>query len=189
MKASGIRYCFGFTCTTITVLVCALSDFAFAREIALTSRLRPLAALAQRVVRPQGVAVNPNALAISAIPDQVTGEATPTPPIPFTLTASQGRAAGLQLAGLSSNPALIPNENIIFVGNGANRTLILFPVPRQIGTAGITVSLTNAVAAAIQQTFSLTVTGRPPVMVVQPVFEISRSTRKPKLLAVSSGAA
>lgn len=173
MKSSGSRSRFGITGTLITFQVCAAADLTLAFDLAFASRIRPWAALAERAVRPQGIPVNPNSVSLSPIPDQFTGEGSPTPLIPFTLIVAPGSAANLQLAALSSNPTLIPNQNVIFGGNETNRTVVLFPEPRQIGTARITVTLTNGAIGLIPQTFSLTVTGRPPSVLVQPVSQMT----------------
>ncbi|MBK8433718.1 MAG: hypothetical protein IPL28_21625 [Chloroflexi bacterium] len=57
----------------------------------------------------------------------------------------------------SGNPTLIPHNNIIISGNGANRTLKLVPLFHQFGTSIITVTVSDGLEQATQ-TFLATVT-------------------------------
>ena len=53
---------------------------------------------------------------ISSIPDQTIVQNSSTGPIPFTVGDAETPAANLQLSAASSNPGLIPNQNIVFGG-------------------------------------------------------------------------
>ncbi|MEY4385611.1 MAG: hypothetical protein RLY20_894, partial [Verrucomicrobiota bacterium] len=72
---------------------------------------------------------------ISAISDQVTTIDTPTAAIPFTISDLETAPSSLVLTALSSNPTLIPTNNIAFGGSGSNRTVTLAPASGQFGAA------------------------------------------------------
>jgi hypothetical protein len=87
-----------------------------------------------------------SAVPISALSDLTLGTNTSSAPIAFSygdLGATPG--AALSVFATSSNPALIPNGNLLLGGSGVNRTLTLTPVPGQGGTSQITVSVTDGV--------------------------------------------
>ncbi len=68
---------------------------------------------------------------ISAIVDQDPPRNSPTPAIPFTVSDAETDATNLTLYATSSNPALLPTNNIIFGGSGSNRTVTLTPPARR----------------------------------------------------------
>ena len=78
-------------------------------------------------------------------------------PIAFTVGDVDTAAASLTLAGVSSNPALLPDANIVFGGSGANRTVTLTPLAGQIGISTVTVTVTDGALSATD-TLVLTVT-------------------------------
>ncbi len=80
---------------------------------------------------------------ISNIPDQTIPQNGSTGPIPFTVGDVQVAPANLQLSGVSSNLGLIPNQNIVFGGSGANRTVTVTPTAGQTGNATITVTVND----------------------------------------------
>jgi len=102
--------------------------------------------------------VNPvnDAPTISNITDQTINQDTSTSPLAFTISDAETAAAGLVITGSSSNPALVPNANIVFGGSGANRTVTVTPVTNQSGTATITVTVSDGSLTATD-TFLLTV--------------------------------
>ena len=104
----------------------------------------------------QEVALCKSSLAVSTIRDQTTPQDTVTPPIPFTIGASNGLVANLQLFGISSNPALLPDENITFDGAGLSRTVSLRPAPGQSGSAVVSIVVTDG-CATTNTAFQLTV--------------------------------
>src|SRR5260221_4127377 len=57
-------------------------------------------------------------------------------------------AATLALSGKSSNLALVPESNIIFGGNGSNRTVTVIPSSNQVGTAAITLTVTDGAGSS-----------------------------------------
>jgi len=80
---------------------------------------------------------------ISNIPDQTIFQNGSTGPIPFTVGDAETAPANLQLSAVSSNLGLIPNQNIVFGGSGANRTVTVTPTAGQTGTATITVTVND----------------------------------------------
>jgi VCBS repeat-containing protein len=100
-------------------------------------------------------AVN-DAPTISNIADQVINEDTATSALSFTVGDIETSAASLIVTGSSSNPALVPNANIVFGGNGANRTVTVTPLANQSGTAILTVTVSDGTLAT-NDTFTLTV--------------------------------
>src|SRR5207247_1060951 len=64
---------------------------------------------------------------ISIIPNQSTTDGTPAGPFNFTIGDVETAAASLTVSGSSSNPALVPNANIVFGGSGSNRTVTVTP--------------------------------------------------------------
>ena len=95
---------------------------------------------------------------ISNITDKSTTLNVPTAAIPFTIGDAQVVAANLQLSAGSSNPALVPVNNIVFGGSGANRTVTVTPAPNMNGTSTITVTVNDG-PNDVSDTFVLTVTG------------------------------
>lgn len=61
-------------------------------------------------------------------------------PIQFTLADDNTPVANLVITRSSSNPALLPDENLVLSGTGANRTLTATPLPNQSGLTTITVT-------------------------------------------------
>jgi beta-glucanase (GH16 family) len=79
----------------------------------------------------------------SPIPDLTTNIGTPTGTVPFTLTGTAAQLAAV--SAVSSNPSVVPNQNLIFGGSGTQRTLTLTPAPGQVGTATITVTVADPI--------------------------------------------
>jgi hypothetical protein len=76
---------------------------------------------------------------ISAIVNRSTRRSTPVL-IGFTVGDLVGGAANVVVSATSSNPALVPNVNIVGGGAGAARTLTITPALNQLGTTTITVT-------------------------------------------------
>jgi hypothetical protein len=95
---------------------------------------------------------------ISDITNLTTALNTPSGPVPFTISAPDTTASNLVLSASSSNPTLIPTNNIVFGGSGTNRTVTLTPATNQAGSALITVTVSDGVNTA-SDTFTLTVIG------------------------------
>jgi hypothetical protein len=85
---------------------------------------------------------------------------TSTGAVPFTIGDTQTPPASLTLSKASSNPALVPVAGIVFGGSGANRTVTVTPAANQLGSATITVTVSDG-TLTMSDTFVVTVTGTP----------------------------
>ncbi|MBI4658528.1 MAG: VCBS repeat-containing protein [Verrucomicrobia bacterium] len=85
---------------------------------------------------------------ISFIPDQITYVDKATKEIGFTVADADTPVTNLVVASISSNPQLVPSTNIVVLGNGTNRTMIINPAPQQKGTVRITVTVSDGLAKA-----------------------------------------
>ena len=101
------------------------------------------------------VAVN-DSPTISNIADQIVLQDTATGAIAFTVNDIETAAGSLTLIASSSNLTLVPEVNVVFGGSGANRTVTVTPAAGQIGTATVTVTVSDGTAVA-SDTFILTV--------------------------------
>lgn len=97
---------------------------------------------------------------ISAISNQVTHLNTPTAPVAFTLLDGETASSNLVLMAASSNPGLLPTNNIAISGSGAGRTTVLTPVSNQLGSASITFTVSDGAMSA-SNSFVLTVNPAP----------------------------
>jgi len=94
---------------------------------------------------------------ITAIPAQTTAEDVPTGSISFTIADAETPAITLTVTASSNNKTLVPDANIITLGNGNTRTVRITPAPDKSGVATITLTVTDGTASA-QVAFTLTVT-------------------------------
>ncbi|HKQ39965.1 MAG TPA: tandem-95 repeat protein [Verrucomicrobiae bacterium] len=96
---------------------------------------------------------------ITQLGTQTISEDVPTA-IPITISDAETPAASLQFSATSSNPALVPNQNIVPGGSGQNRTLTITSALNQFGsnTTTITVTVTDADAASSTMVFPINVT-------------------------------
>lgn len=97
---------------------------------------------------------------ISGITNRTIAVGTTIAPIPISVADSETSATSLTLSGVSSDPTLVQNANITFGGTGANRTVTIVPVPGVVGTANITVTVSDGTGTA-SSTFQLNVRARP----------------------------
>ena len=93
---------------------------------------------------------------ISNIGNQETAVNTATQPVGFVIGDAETPANALTLSATSSNPALVPDQNIFFEGNGSNRTVSIMPAADQSGLATITVSVSDG-EISVSDTFVVTV--------------------------------
>jgi hypothetical protein len=94
---------------------------------------------------------------ISEIPDQTSVVNTSIGPIAATVAGSTTPPESLILTGTSSNKTLVPDENILFGGSGANRLFVIIPAHDQTGLTTITISVSDGQLTA-SRSFQLTVT-------------------------------
>lgn len=104
-------------------------------------------------------------LEISDIADQSIPVNSTAGPLAFTVGEQATDPGTLAVSGRSSNAALVPDENIIFGGSGASRTVTVTPTEGQAGEAAITIVLTDGVETA-STSFQLTVE-MPPSLAVE----------------------
>ena len=97
---------------------------------------------------------------ISAIPPTNALIDVGTPPIPFTIGDPETPAGNLTVSGMSANPSLLPNANIVFGGSNSNRTVTLTPTAGQIGVAPITLTVSDGTNLA-NSSFALMVSPSP----------------------------
>jgi len=107
------------------------------------------------------VAATNTAPVISAIADQAVTMNTATAALAFTVSDSATPAASLTVSGSSSNLTLVPTGNIVFGGSGSNRTVTVTPAANLIGTAKITVVVSDG-SLTTSESFVLTVSAPPP---------------------------
>jgi subtilisin family serine protease/subtilisin-like proprotein convertase family protein len=100
---------------------------------------------------------------ISNIADPTTAVNTATAAIPFTVDDADTAATSLVLTASSSNPTLVPAANIVFGGSGSSRTVKVTPASGQVGTATITVKVSDGVLTA-SETFVVTVVDSTPTL-------------------------
>lgn len=81
---------------------------------------------------------------ISSMPPQAVGSGQTAGPIAFSVLDIETPAAALSVAAASSNPRLLPAENIRISGRGMERSLHLALAPGQFGTATVTLMVTDA---------------------------------------------
>jgi autotransporter-associated beta strand protein len=93
---------------------------------------------------------------ISSIADQSVNENSATDPIAFTVGDVEMSADSLTVSGISSNAGLVPSGNIVFSGNGSNRTVTITPAANKSGTATITLAVSDGFTNATTS-FLLTV--------------------------------
>lgn len=104
------------------------------------------------------ITINPvnDAPTISDITYRVTDEDIPVGPITFVVGDVETPAGNLTLSGSSSDPALVPNSNIVFGGSGAVRSVTVTPATNLFGTATITVTASDGINLS-SDSFILTV--------------------------------
>jgi VCBS repeat-containing protein len=129
---------------------------------------------------------------IAAIADQVIDEDTAAGPVNFTIDDSETAAGSLTLSGVSSDTTLVPNSNISFGGNGANRAVTVTPAADQFGSAQITVTVSDGDLTQ-DRTFNVTVTAvnDAPTLASLPDFNIPQDSSEQQvgLTGIASGSA
>ena len=98
---------------------------------------------------------------ISAIADQI-GYVDQAAVVSFTINDADTPVSSLALSAVSSNPALVPNANVVFGGSGQNRSVTIMPAAGQTGGARVTITVSDGTASA-QTSFALNIE-QPPAM-------------------------
>ncbi|MBI4661925.1 MAG: hypothetical protein HY735_24145 [Verrucomicrobia bacterium] len=79
----------------------------------------------------------------------------PVGPIQFVVSDSGTTAFDLAITATSSNPAVVPQENIVLAGTGVNRTISVTPAPGNKGTAAIIVRVTDGAGNVTTQSIGI----------------------------------
>ncbi|MFK8113222.1 MAG: cadherin domain-containing protein [Rubripirellula sp.] len=116
------------------------------------------------------ITVGNTAPTISDIPDQTIVQDTSTTAVPFTIADAQTALDSLSITAESTDQVLLPISNIVFTGTGADRTIVATPAAGQIGTATVTVTVTDEGALVATDTFVVTVNAvnAPPTITAVP---------------------
>jgi len=93
---------------------------------------------------------------ISDIPDQSVSENETTGPIEFNVADFETASTGLRLSARSSNPTLVPTNNIVFGGSDTARTVTVTPASNQAGSSTISI-MVNDGSLTSTDTFLLSV--------------------------------
>ncbi len=93
---------------------------------------------------------------ISAIGDLTINQDATPPAVAFVIGDAETAAGGLTLWASSTNPALLPTNNVAFGGENSNRTVTLTPVSGQTGASDVVLCVSDG-SAISSTTFHLTV--------------------------------
>ena len=97
---------------------------------------------------------------ISSIPARSTVESTTSSATFFTIGDAETPAENLIVSALSSDPTLVPNENITFDGSGTSRSVSIAPTAAMRGSTTITLTVTDGDMMTASTTFLFTVNPR-----------------------------
>jgi hypothetical protein len=89
--------------------------------------------------------------------DQTVPEDQALAGLVFSLWDNETAAGDLKVSGRSSNPTLVPDQNLALGGAGTNRTLSLTPLPDQYGESTVTLTVTDGDGSSSSSSFVLTV--------------------------------
>jgi len=104
---------------------------------------------------------------ISKVPNQTITVNTATRPLPFWVGDSQTPAANLTVSPATSNPTLVPANNISLSSSGTNWTVTVTPAPGQTGTATISLTVCDP-SLCTTTSFLLTVNPLPTIALTSP---------------------
>ena len=105
----------------------------------------------------------PDPPTITDIADQTTSANEPTEALAFTVGHEFADPGDLTVTGSSSNEDLVPVENIVIEGEGAERTITVTPAQDWLGEATITLTVADELGLMASTSFLLTVEeGTPP---------------------------
>jgi hypothetical protein len=95
---------------------------------------------------------------ITMIATQDLSVNTAISPLVFTIGDVETAATALTLTRGTSNTTLVPGGSVVLGGSGANRTVTITPVANKLGTATITLNVSDGTATTTT-TFAVNVTG------------------------------
>lgn len=105
-------------------------------------------------------------LSLSQVSDQTTPLNTP---LSVLVTVFDANPATVSVLGLSDNPSLIADNNIVISQGGAQRQITITPTSGQSGTTQISIVATNAAGQNTLMTFRITVGGANFSPVISPI--------------------
>ncbi|HKQ40105.1 MAG TPA: hypothetical protein VJ063_18675 [Verrucomicrobiae bacterium] len=111
---------------------------------------------------------NNTAPSLAAITNVHTILSTPFAPIDITVADSEDTPELLSVSMTSSDQRVIPDENMVLGGTGANRTLTITPAPDQVGNAVITVTVTDSGYLTATRTFNAMVVPSSGIILSEP---------------------
>ena len=94
----------------------------------------------------------------------------------FKISDPDNPVRTLSLSAHSSDPALIPNGNIVFSGSGANRTATITPSQKRTGSAVVTISAGDGEASASTKFTVVVVPGKTATAATPPSLRTGRET-------------
>jgi hypothetical protein len=80
---------------------------------------------------------------ITAIANQTVQENSSSPILPFVIGDPDTAVGNLTLTAWSSSSQLVPIPNIVFGGSGSNRTVQITPAVNQVGSASLTITVSD----------------------------------------------
>ncbi len=95
---------------------------------------------------------------ITAIAGQTIDEDNSTIAIPFTIGDPETPSGSLTVSKSTNNPMVVPLSGIALGGTGDSRTVTITPTPNAIGSATITMTVTDALGLTASQPFTVNVT-------------------------------
>ena len=147
-----IERCDGGDCTDFTqVAATSQTNFTdtglspvttYSYRIRATDAAGNLSAYSGVVTGTTGIPVPPS---VSVISNQNTSVGVAIGPFPFFVSDPGIDPATLTVTAISSNQALVPDQNLSIVNLGVQRDMTIIPVDGQVGTSTITISVGNGV--------------------------------------------
>lgn len=95
---------------------------------------------------------------LQAISSRTINEDASLGPIAFTIGDSETPLDSLVLTAFSSNPSIVPPQNIVLSGSGASRAITVTPLPNANGAITITRILADLDGSVVSNSFVLTIT-------------------------------
>ena len=138
----------------LSLRILSTGNFGGSGNVTYASRENGVAA-----TRPQLLVTFENfAPTVSAVANQSVSVNTATGALPVVVGDDFTAAGALTLTRASSDPTLIPVGNIVLGGSGANRTVTVVPAANLLGSATVTLTVSDGALTALDP-FSVTVTG------------------------------
>jgi subtilisin-like proprotein convertase family protein len=110
----------------------------------------------QRTLAYEVAAVN-DPPTVTPIAKQTTRAGIPVLGVEFTIDDVDNPIGALTVVATSSNQKLLPDSGIILGGSGNNRTISLYPIGNQAGTADVTVTVSDGSGGITTRVFSFVV--------------------------------